>query len=252
MAVPPPAAAPGRVASGSPPPVGGPGAERTGGVGWGREAERGAPAQAAAAGSALRSRRLLQEEARRLRRRGGGEAEAAREDAPRLRRERYGAASPARAQAATAPSRRGAPHGGRRRAVGCGQRRLSRAVATPGAGPHPRGSSHGGADKAGWTLERPGGCALGSGGSAARAGVRGSFWDSERNGEQLSRGPPGDSQSTPGLAGARLPKGRASWSSCFPGKGCGGRLSASEWRGWGAGEWSTDLSDLVPGTSTAQ
>lgn len=41
MAVPPPAAAPGRVASGSPPPVGGPGAERTGGVGWGREAERG-------------------------------------------------------------------------------------------------------------------------------------------------------------------------------------------------------------------
>lgn len=57
--------------------------------------------------------------------------------------------------------------------MGCGQRRLSRAVATPGAGPHPRGSSHCGADKAGWTLERPGGCALGSGGSATRAGDRG-------------------------------------------------------------------------------
>lgn len=220
MAVPP--ATPGWVASGSPPPVGGPRAERTGGVGRGREAERG-PAQAAAAGSALRSRRRLQEEARWLRRRGGGEAEAAREDAPRLRRERYGAASPTRTQAATEPRGRGAPDGGRRRAVGRG--------GCPGW-PGPRGPGRippdarlGGSDKAGEAL----GCALWRVGYTACAAAAGrlpvSLGRLEEWGAVLPLAAPG-ARRLLGLARARLTKGRAHWSSRFARKGCGGRPPA--------------------------
>lgn len=245
MAVPP--ATPGWVASGSPPPVGGPGAERTGGVGRGREAERG-PAQAAAAGSALRSRRRLQEEARWLRRRGGGEAEAAREDAPRLRRERYGAASRTRAQAAAERRRRGAPDGGRRRAVGRGvcpgwprPRGPGRIPRTPRAAAQTKPARHSGGSE---------GVRCGGEGTQFVAAVAGllpvSLGQLEEWGAALPRAAPGlagcpGARRLPGLAGARLTNGRARWSSGFAGNGCGGRPPAWRWRGCGAGERCADL-----------
>lgn len=221
-------------------------------AGWAGDARRsGAPAQAAAAGSALRSRRRLQEEARRLRRRGGGEAEAARKDAPRLRRERYGAASPARARAATVPRRRGAPDGGRRRAVGRGScpgrlrpRGLGRIPRAPRTAAQTKPARHSG---------RPGGCALGSRGSAARGGGGGGGGPESAGLFGTARGM--GSSSPEGRPGARsLPqawrepgsrRGRASWSSRFAGKGCGGRLSAWGWRACGAGEQRSRTSQIL-------
>lgn len=216
-------------------------------AGWVGDARRsGAPAQAAAADLALRSRRRLQEEARWQPRRGGGEAEAAREDAPRLRRERYGAASRTRAQAATEWRGRGAPDGGRRRAVGRG---------CPGW-PRPRGPGRIRQSLRGTRAarrvcavevrelslrrRRPGVC-------RASAGLRGTAGGV---GSSSPAGCPG-ARRLPGLARARLTKTRARWSSRFARKGCGGRPPAWRWRGCGAGERCADLLGLAPGANPA-
>lgn len=134
MAVPP--ATPGWVASGSPPPVGGPRAERTGGVGRGREAERGprtgrsgwlgptVPA-AAAGGSPVAA-----EEGRR---RGRGRSRR-RSPAPQGKVRRGLPDSDAGSHgAARARGSRWRP------AAGGGQRRLLGLAGTPGSGPHPPG-----------------------------------------------------------------------------------------------------------------
>lgn len=224
MAVPP--ATPGWLASGSPPPVGGPGAERTGGVGRGREAERGprtgrsgwlgptVPA-AAAGGSPVAA-----EEGRR---RGRGRSRR-RSPAPQGKVRRglpdSGAGSHGAARA----------RGSRwRPAADGGQWRLPGLAATPGSGPHPPDAPRGASDKAGEAVGRPGGCAPWRGGNTAGAAAAGwlpvSLGRLEEWGAVLRRAAPG-ARSLLGLARARLTKGRARWSSRFARKGCGGRPPA--------------------------
>lgn len=207
-----PLATPGWVASGSPPPVGGPGAEHPGGVGRGREAERGprtgrggwlgptVPA-AAAGGSPVAA-----EEGRR---RGRGRSRR-RSPAPQGK-VRRGLPDPGAGSYRASQAR-----GSRRRpAAGGGQRRLPGLAATPGSGPHPSDAPRGGADKAGEGLGRPGGCALWRGGNTACGG--GGDGDGRASAGLLgtaggvgSSSPAGclGARRLPGLAGARLTKGR--------------------------------------------
>lgn len=131
-----------------------------------------------------------------------------------------------------------------RPAANGGQRRLSRLAATPGSGPHPPDAPRRGADKAGEAFGRFGGCALWRGGNTACGGggwaSAGLLGTTGGIGSSSSAGCPG-ARRLPGLAGVRLTKGRARWSSGFAGNGCGGRPPAWRWRGCGAGERCADL-----------
>lgn len=82
-----------------------------------------------------------------------------------------------------------------RPAASGGQRRLPGLAATPGSGPHPPDAPHGGADKAGEALGRPGGCALWRGGNTACGGggwaPAGLFGTAGGMGSSSSRAAPG-------------------------------------------------------------